>query len=90
MSNNISVIDSCDELLRELQLVRDKMSNLGREKDYKVQKISKKYESEIEDYMRQEDAILLQISVAQEYAKRMSGDTRIDLSKTSSTRKRKA
>ena len=38
-----TVTDSYNKLINKQQILTDQMSNLGREKDYKVQKIEKEY-----------------------------------------------
>lgn len=61
------VIESYDVLVKKQQKLQDEMSNLGREKDYKVQKIEKQYDSEIENLIRKVKAIDLKIEIAKKY-----------------------
>ena len=62
-----NVVASYDVLVDEQQALFDQMSNLGREKDYKVQKIEKQYDSEIDKLIRKQQAIALQIEIAKRY-----------------------
>lgn len=68
---NKDVVKSYNALLRKQQKLNDGMSNLGRERDYKVQKIDKKYTSKIDNNIRQQQAVSLKI----ELIKRYVGDT---------------
>ena len=68
---NKDVVKSYNALLRKQQKLNDGMSNLGRERDYKVQKIDKKYKSKIDNNIRQQQAVSLKI----ELIKRYVGDT---------------
>jgi hypothetical protein len=61
------VVKSYDALLKKQQKLMDAMSNLGREKDYKVQKIEKKYTSKIDNYIRQQEAVALRVELAKRY-----------------------
>lgn len=66
------VIESYDVLVEKQQKLQDEMSNLGREKDYKVQKIEKQYDSEIENLIRKVKAIDLKIEIAKKYVNGVS------------------
>lgn len=68
---NKDVVKSYNALLKKQQKLNDGMSNLGRERDYKVQKIDKKYTSKIDNNIRQQQAVSLKI----ELIKRYVGDT---------------
>lgn len=48
-----SVVREYNMLLNKQQILIDKMSNLGREKDFKVQKIEREYNSKIEEVARE-------------------------------------
>lgn len=61
------VVKSYNALLKKQQKLMDGMSNLGREKDYKVQKIEKKYTSKIDSYIRQQQAISLKVELVKRY-----------------------
>lgn len=68
--NNLTdktVTDSYNKLINKQQYWADKMSNLGREKDYKTQKIEKKYDAEIDKATRALQAIALQIDAVKLY-----------------------
>lgn len=69
-----SVIDKYDELIKKQQRLMDDMSNTGREKDYKVQKIEKEYDSKIDIITRKLQAVALQIDTVQRYIA-STGDT---------------
>lgn len=62
-----NVINNYNSLLKQYQRNEDKMSNLGREKDYKVQKISKEYELKIENCIRVQSALKIQLENIQKY-----------------------
>lgn len=69
----IDVIKDYNDLLKRQQELNDKMSNLGREKDYKVQKIEKQYQSQIDNLVRDQEALAIVISNVEEYIKKTSG-----------------
>ena len=69
----ISVIEEYNNLLKEQQRLNDTMSNLGREKDYKVQKIEKHYQSQIDNLVRDQEALAIVIANVEEYIKKTSG-----------------
>lgn len=69
----ISIIEEYNNLLKEQQRLDDKMSNLGREKDYKVQKIEKQYQSQIDNLIRDQEALAIVISNVEDYIKKTSG-----------------
>lgn len=62
-----SVIDKYNWLINRQQLLIDDMSNLGREKDYKVQKIERDYNSKIDMVTRELQAVSLQIETIKKY-----------------------
>ena len=77
MKNNINeekVIGKYNGLVGKQQNLIDKMSNLGREKDYKVQKIEREYNSEIDNVTRELQAVALQIDTIKRYIQAI-GDT---------------
>lgn len=65
--DEVTVISKYDSLVKKQQRIMDDMSNTGREKDYKVQKIEKYYESKIDILTRQLQAVALQIDTVQRY-----------------------
>lgn len=67
MRNDTKTVKCYQELIKRQQETMTKLSNVGREKDYKVQKIEKKYESQIDDLVRELEAIDLQIDVTKRY-----------------------
>ena len=67
MRRDTDTVKCYQELIKRQQETMTKLSNVGREKDYKVQKIEKKYEAQIDDLVRELEAIDLQIDVAKRY-----------------------
>ena len=67
MKRDTDTVKSYQALIKRQQETMTKLSNVGREKDYKVQKIEKKYEAQIDDLVRELEAIDLQIDVAKRY-----------------------
>lgn len=67
MRRDTDTVKSYQALIKRQQETMTKLSNVGREKDYKVQKIEKKYEAQIDDLVRELEAIDLQIDVAKRY-----------------------
>lgn len=67
MMRDTDTVKSYQALIKRQQETMTKLSNVGREKDYKVQKIEKKYEAQIDDLVRELEAIDLQIDVAKRY-----------------------
>lgn len=66
-----TVTDSYNELVNKQQRLEDMMSNLGREKDYKVQKIEKEYNSKIDQITRELQAVALQIDAVKIYVSKI-------------------
>lgn len=73
MKKTVDVVKNYNELLKEQQALNDKMSNLGREKDYKVQKIEKHYQSQIDNLVRDQEALAIVIANVEDYIKKTSG-----------------
>ena len=69
----IDVIKQYNDLLKRQQDLNVEMSNLGREKDYKVQKIEKHYQSQIDNLVREQEALAVTISNIEDYIKKTSG-----------------
>lgn len=69
----IDVIEQYNDLLKRQQDLNDQMSNLGREKDYKVQKIEKYYQSQIDNLVRDQEALAIVIANIEDYIKKSSG-----------------
>lgn len=66
-----TVTDSYNALINKQQKLEDTMSNLGREKDYKVQKIEKEYDSKIDKIVRELQAVALQIDAVKIYVSKV-------------------
>lgn len=62
-----NVINKYDVLCKRQQELLDEMANLGREKDYKVEKIEREYNSKIDIVTRELQANALQIETVQRY-----------------------
>lgn len=84
------VIKSYEALVRKQQKLMDQMSNLGREKDYQVQKIEKKYTSKINNLVREQQAVALQVEVAKNYVNTVNCDDSEIIKKVNSKQKREA
>lgn len=69
----IDVIKDYNNLLKRQQDLDVEMSNLGREKDFKVQKIEKHYQSQIDNLVREQEALAVTISNIEDYIKKTSG-----------------
>lgn len=69
----IDVIKQYNDLLKRQQDLNDQMSNLGREKDYKVQKIEKQYQSQIDNLVRDQEALAIVTANIEDYIKKSSG-----------------
>ena len=73
-----NVIKMCDALMKKQRDNQDLMANLGRERDYKVNKINSEYDSKIEDCLKLDESLKLQISMIKTYVAGMSGETAVD------------
>ena len=73
-----NVIKYCDDLMRKQRENQDLMANLGRERDYKVNKINSEYNSKIEACSKMDESLSLQIKMVKEYVSTMNPDTAID------------
>lgn len=62
-----NAVDVYNDLLRKKKAIEDKISNTQREKDYKVQLMEKKYQSEIDEQLNELDAINGEIDQTQKY-----------------------
>ena len=73
-----NVIKLCDALLKKQRENQDVIANLGRERDYKVNKINSEYNSKIEECIKKDEALALQIQMVKQYVAAMSYDTAVD------------
>ena len=73
-----NVIKLCDALLKKQRENQDVIANLGRERDYKVNKINSEYNSQIEECSKKDEALALQIQMVKQYVAAMSYDTAVD------------
>ena len=62
-----NVVDVYNSLLKSKKRIEDTISNLQREKDYKVQLMEKKYQSMIDENLNDLDAINGEIDQTQKY-----------------------
>ena len=81
-----NVVNEYNELIRSRKALEDTMANLGREKDYRVTKISKKYESKIDNIVRELAAIDLQIDIAEQYIASIKDNTEGEVLKNTKKR----
>lgn len=73
-----NAIKYCDDLMKKQRDNQDLMSNLGRERDYKVEKIHREYQSKIDNCSKLDESLSLQIEMVKKYVAGMSSDTAID------------
>lgn len=64
-----SIIDRYKKLLEKQQSVADRLSNTQREKDFRVQKLEKQYQSKIDKLLQDEQSIALLIKIIKEFIK---------------------
>ena len=73
-----NVIKYCDDLMKKQRDNQALMANLGRERDYKVNKIHSEYDSQIEECSKIDEALALQIQMVKQYVAAMNYDTAVD------------
>ena len=73
-----NVIRYCDELMKKQRNNQDLMANLGRERDYKVNKINSEYNSKIEECSKLDESLSLQIDMVKKYVATMCTDTAVE------------
>lgn len=73
-----NVIKYCDDLMKKQRENQDLMANLGRERDYKVNKINSEYDSKIEACSKRDEALALQIQMVKQYVATMNYDTAVE------------
>jgi hypothetical protein len=83
------VIKSYEALVRKQQKLMDEMSNVGREKDYRVQKIEKKYNSKIDNLVRSQQAIALQVEISKRYVNDVNCDNSDIIKKVNTNNKKR-
>lgn len=81
-------IDNYNKLINRQQRLVDAASNLVRERDYKVQRIQRKYDAELDIILREQDAVALQIEVAKRYVASTDAPTTAMLNKVSNKKER--
>ena len=64
-----NVVASYDSLLLQKSSLERELANIQRRKDLEVDKINKKYESKIEQVLRQQKSCDMQIDLAKKYTK---------------------
>lgn len=67
-----SINERFKKLIEKQQTIADKLSNLQREKDFKVQKLEKYYQSKIENLIKTEQANALIIEVTRKFINNIS------------------
>lgn len=70
-----NVVNNCDKLLKQQRDNRTRMGNLQREKEYKVTKICKEYEAQIEECLKYDESLALQIEMVKKYVETMDDRT---------------
>lgn len=73
-----NVIKLCDALLKRQRENQDVIANLGRERDYKVNKINSEYDSKIEGCVKLDESLKLQIEMVKKYAASMACETVVE------------
>lgn len=73
-----SVIKYCDDLMKKQRENQDMMANLGRERDYKVDKIYREYQSQIDSCSKLDESLSLQIDMVKKYVAAMCPDTVVE------------
>lgn len=73
-----NVIKYCDDLMKKQRDNQDLMANLGRERDYKVNKINSEYNSKIEACSKLDESLSLQIKMVKDYVSTMATDTAVE------------
>lgn len=81
-------IDNYNKLINRQQRLVDAASNLVRERDYKVQRIQRKYDAELDIILREQDAVALQIEIAKRYVASTDAPTTAMLNKVSNKKER--
>lgn len=73
-----NAIKYCDDLMKKQRDNQDLMANLGRERDYKVEKINREYQSKIDNCSKLDESLSLQIEMIKKYVAAMCPDTAIE------------
>ncbi len=67
-----NVVKQYEKLIKRQQALCDELSNLDKQKNYKVQKTEREYNSKIDDKTRELKAVSLQIDNIQRYIRDIS------------------
>ena len=67
MLNKNAVTKSYNKMIKQQQHQLDVMTNLGKSRDLKVEKIDRKYQAKIDNIIRKQKATALQVEIAQRY-----------------------
>lgn len=73
-----NAIKYCDILMKKQRDNQDLMANLGRERDYKVNKINSEYDSKIEACVKKDESLTLQLDLIKKYVAGIKVETAID------------
>lgn len=84
------VISEYEKVVSRQQQLIDTMSNLGREKDYKVQKIERYYNYKIDATTRELQAVALQIETIKKYIEAIGESANPATVQITKTKKREA
>lgn len=85
--NEEKVIGKYNKLVGKQQYLIDEMSNVGREKDYKVQKIEREYNFKIDNITRELKAVALQIDTIKRYVQAIGDDANPAVVEITTTKK---
>lgn len=69
-----TVINSYEKLIKKQQKLMSKMSNISREKDFKMEKLENRYDSKIDNLVREQAALNLIVGATQEYVRKTNYD----------------
>lgn len=67
MLNKNAVTKSYNKMIKQQQHQLDVMTNLGKSRDLKVEKIDRKYQAKIDNIIRKQKETALQVEIAQRY-----------------------
>lgn len=65
-----TVINSYKKLIKKQQNLMSKMSNISREKDFKMEKLENRYDSKIDNLVREQASLNLIVAATQEYVRK--------------------
>lgn len=69
-----TVINSYEKLIKKQQALMNKMSNISRERDYRLKKIENRFDAKIDCLVREQEALNLIVDATQEYVRKINYD----------------